>query len=128
MTDTRATIEANNEKFGAFLANGDATGLASLYTANAKVLPPDSEILEGRKAVQAFWQSFLEMGFKGGKLETLDVEEVGNMAREIGKFSVQIQQDQEVITARGKYVVIWKQEDGAWKMDVDIWNSITPNP
>nr|HET6901451.1 hypothetical protein [Ktedonobacteraceae bacterium] len=23
----------------------------------------------------------------------------------------------------GKYVVVWKQEGGDWRLDVDIWNS-----
>ena len=24
-----------------------------------------------------------------------------------------------------KYIVVWRQEDGAWKWDVDIWNAIS---
>jgi ketosteroid isomerase-like protein len=24
--------------------------------------------------------------------------------------------------ASAKYVVVWKQEDGRWRWDVDIWN------
>ncbi len=31
-------------------------------------------------------------------------------------------------TTNNKYVEIWKRENGAWKMDVDIWNSSVPLP
>jgi ketosteroid isomerase-like protein len=127
MSNTRSMIEASNEKFSAFTAKGDAVGIASLYTANARLLPPDTEIVEGRQAIQSFWQAFLDSGVTDATLTTRDVEEGGNMAREIGTFTGQVQQGTETVTVRGKYVVIWKQEDGAWKMDVDIWND-TPQP
>lgn len=123
MSNTRSSIEASNEKFGAFIAKGDAAGIASLYTANARLFPPDTEIVEGRQAIQSFWQAFLASGVTGGQLETLDVEEAGdNLAREVGTYTAQIQQEMDNVTVRGKYVVIWKQEAGSWKMDVDIWN------
>ncbi len=51
----RAEIEAVNEKFIAALNGGDAAGIAALYTEDAMLLPPNSEMLEGREAAQAFW-------------------------------------------------------------------------
>jgi ketosteroid isomerase-like protein len=29
---------------------------------------------------------------------------------------------------KGKYIVIWKQEDGQWKLHRDIFNSSMPPP
>ena len=62
--------------------------------------------------------------YKAGELKTLDVETGGDkMAREIGRYVLTIQQGSETTNIAGKYVVIWKQEHGEWKLDVDIWNS-----
>ena len=124
MSSTRSAIEAGNEKFGSFASKGDAAGIASLYSANARLLPPDAEIVQGHEAIQSFWQAFLASGVTSAKLETIDVDEAGDsLAREVGRFSAQVQQGTETMTIHGKYVVIWKQEGGVWKMDVDIWNA-----
>jgi ketosteroid isomerase-like protein len=29
---------------------------------------------------------------------------------------------------RGKYIVVWKDEGGKWKLHRDIWNSSLPAP
>jgi ketosteroid isomerase-like protein len=115
-------IEATNEKFCSFVSKGDAAGIAGLYSSRARLLPPDTDIVTGRQAIQAYWQAFLDAGVKSATLTTLDVEEGGDMAREVGTYTAQIQQGGETVTGRGKYVVIWKQESGVWKLDVDIWN------
>jgi hypothetical protein len=28
----------------------------------------------------------------------------------------------------GKYIVVWKRQDGVWKLHADIWNSDAPPP
>jgi ketosteroid isomerase-like protein len=124
MSNTRSSIEATNKKICAYIPQGDAAGIAALYSNSARLLPPDTEMIEGRPAIQAFWQAMLDSGVTGASFETVDVEEAGsNLAREVGTVTVQVQQGTETVTVRGKYVVIWKQEDGVWKLDVDIWNN-----
>ncbi len=124
MGNARATIEANNRKFEQAFHQTDAAGVAGLYTENAYILPPGSEMKRGRAAIQSFWQAVMESGVKEAKLETLDVEEGGeNLAREIGRYVLTIQQGSETVQSPGKYVVVWKQQGSDWKLDVDIWNS-----
>ena len=124
MSNVRTVIEANNRKFEQAFQRGDAAGRAPLYSGNARILPPGSEMMQGRAAIQSFWQAVMDSGVKEAELETLDVEEGGeHLAREIGRYVLTIQQGSEVVKSPGKYVVVWKQEDGDWKLDVDIWNS-----
>ena len=67
------------------------------------------------------------MGIKEVVLEIVEVVERGDMASEIGKYTLTIQPPGgETVTDRGKYLVVWKQEEGAWKIDIDIWNSSLP--
>ncbi len=123
----RAEIEAVNEEFIAALNGGDAAGIAALYTEDAILLPPNSEMLEGREAVQAFWQGGMDMGIKEGKLETEVVEAQGNAAYEVGKYTLIIEPPGgPTITDKGKYLVVWKRQEGSWKLHADMWNTSLP--
>ena len=123
----RAEIEAVNEKFIAALNGGDAAGIAALYTEDAMLLPPNSEMLEGREAAQAFWQGGIDMGIKEGTLETEIVEAQGNAAYEVGKYTLIIEPPGgPTITDKGKYLVVWKRQEGSWKLHADMWNTSLP--
>ena len=127
MSDAREAIEAADREFVSAFNQGDAAGVAALYTADGKILPPNMEMMQGRDAVQAFWQGAMDMGCKTAALDIEDLVEQGEVIIEIGKYTLTIQPAEGgTITDRGKYVVIWKQEDGAWKLDIDIWNSSLP--
>lgn len=124
----RNAIEENNLKFGDAVRQGDAIALAALYTEDATLLPPDSEMIKGSPAIEEFWSSGFQMGIKDAVLTTVDVFGSGDFAYEIGNYLLTIQvEEQEPVEQRGKYVVVWKQsDDGTWKLHVDIWNSTAP--
>ena len=125
-TQIRAAIAAPIEQFMAAFSRGDAAGAAAVYTDDAQVLPPNSDIVSGKQAIQRLWQGAMDMGIKAVKLETVEVEGHGHTAHEVGKYSLQGTESQ--ILDAGKYVVIWKQEGGQWKLHRDIWNSSRPVP
>ena len=128
MAQVRQSIEEANVKFGDASRAGDATALASLYAEDARILPPNSEMIQGREGVEAYWAAGFQMGVKDIVLTTIDVMAMGEMVCEIGKAEVTIEPEgMEAIQDIGKYVVIWKKTaDGAWKLYVDIWNSSLP--
>ena len=128
MAQVRQAIEEANVKFGDAVRMADAAALASLYTEDARLLPPNSEMIEGKEGIEAFWGGGLEMGIKGAVLTTVDVLGLGDMVCEIGEYDLTIQPEgQEEIKDRGKYLVIWKKAaDGTWKLHVDIWNTNLP--
>lgn len=119
-----ATIQKANDQFVAAFNKGDAAGIAALYTETATALPPGGDITKGRAAIQAMWQGALGTGLKNVSLTALDVEPMGNHAREIGRFSFDAPGANGAVTkVEGKYVVVWKRVDKAWKLDIDIWNT-----
>jgi hypothetical protein len=63
----------------------------------------------------------MDAGIKAIKLETLEVENHGDMASEVGRFTLLDQGNQ--ILDRGKFIVIWKLVAGKWKLHRDIINS-----
>lgn len=64
------------------------------------------------------------MGFKAATLETVELDIQGNTAIKVGKYTLQGEGGQ--ILDKGKYLVVWKQEDGQGKWHRDIWNSSLP--
>lgn len=122
---TEEISEANKAFIDAFNAH-DAKTLASVYTSDGILLPPNYEKLEGTEAIDGFWASIFEMGVDHASLETVYAEGRGDSAYEEGKFLLYSADDD--VLDQGKYILIWKKVDGTWKIHIDIWNSSMPLP
>ena len=122
--DVRQAIEQVNAQVMAAFKAGDAATIASHYTETAKMLPPDATEIAGREAIQDLWQGWLDDGLKDLTLEAIEVEASGDLAYEIGSFSLQAPaENNTMMTATGNYVVVWKRgADGNWRLHVDTWN------
>jgi uncharacterized protein (TIGR02246 family) len=122
--EVRDAIEQADAQFVEAYKDGDAAAIATLYTETAKVLPPDATEVTGREAIQSLWQSYLDAGLKDLTLATTKVESDGNLAYEIGDFTIQVPaEDKSMVTATGNYLQLWKHDtDGNWRLHVDTWN------
>lgn len=122
----RAAIEAANARFSADFAKGDATAVASHYTAAAWAFPPNGDIVRGQEAIGKLWKSVMDAGIKEVKLTTVDVEAYGPAVHEVGTY-VLTGEGGKTLDA-GKYVVVWKRKGKQWKIHRDIWNTSMPAP
>jgi uncharacterized protein (TIGR02246 family) len=124
----RQLIEKANIKFGEAVRSGDASALANLYTEDATLLPPpNAPIIKGRQGVEAYWTNGFQMGLKEVVLATVEVMAMGDMVCEIGNANVTFQPEgMDSFKDVGKYLVIWKNVGGTWKLHVDIYNSGLP--
>jgi uncharacterized protein (TIGR02246 family) len=123
----RTAIEASNKQFAEAFNKGDAAALANMYTMDARVLPPNGEMVEGRSNIEKFWQGAMCAGMKMVSLETVDVETHGNVVVEIGRYTATMHgAGGTTTTDKGKYVVVWKREGESWKLAVDIFNTSIP--
>jgi uncharacterized protein (TIGR02246 family) len=120
----KAAIDASNKKFGAAIAAGDTKALGTIYTDDAMVMPPNSEAVKGRQAIEGLFGMLVTSGIKGAVLTAQEVEAHGESATELGSYSIKDATGKEI--DRGKYVAIWKRVKGEWKMHRDIWNSNLP--
>ena len=116
-------IETQNAKLSEALAAGDASSVASLYSIDAVVMPPNTSNVVGRAEIQKLFQGLIDSGVSSAKLMAEDVESSGHLAREIGTavFGMKDGTFQPAV----KYVVVWKRNDaGVWQLHADIWNSL----
>jgi uncharacterized protein (TIGR02246 family) len=120
-------IEENTKQFIEAFNKGDAAAVANMYTMDARVLPPNSEMVEGRANIQKFWQGAITAGLKMSTLETVHVEQQGNLAVEVGRYTTTMSGAGDTTTTdQGKYVVVWKRDGKDWKLAVDIFNTNRP--
>lgn len=125
----RQTLADANARFTEAIWNQDRDALAALFTADIQLLPPHHPALAGREAVLAFWaRAFADPSVRvRSRLETGEVIRLGDVAIEIGRATVtRVSGDAETVVDRGKYIVIWKHEEGDWRMHRDIFNSDLP--
>jgi uncharacterized protein (TIGR02246 family) len=120
----RAEVEQLAEKFVNTYNRGDARGIAAFYSAKGMVLPPNSNIVEGSQQIESFWQALMNLGAKNIKLQVLEAEQYDDTAYEVGRATILSEGNQTIDDI--KYVVIWKRENGDWKIYRDIFNSNNP--
>jgi uncharacterized protein (TIGR02246 family) len=121
---TRESIEAVAKTICQLANAGNAADVAELYTDNAVLLPPGSARLDGRDAIQKYWQGMLDAGVGDISLTTLEVEEAGDSAVEIGVISATAPGEGDArVTLAGKYIVVYRRDGGGnWRLHRDIWN------
>lgn len=114
-------MDATNRLFEQLVLKGDMGGLDKVYTADANILPPGSPMVSGIVNIQAFWGgAAAAMGITKALLHTVQLDLSGDSAVEIGNAELFTTASPE--PAILKYVVYWKQQDGAWLWNIDIWN------
>ncbi len=122
--DVSAAIDQVNRQFEQAMRRSDAEGLLSVYTALGSIMPPNSPIIKGSHEIRAFWQGAIDMGIKAVELKTVELDDLGDTVNEVGLFKLMLGDGS--VTDEGKYVVIWKKEDGNWRWHHDIWSSKNP--
>ena len=123
---TRAAIEAANARFVAAYREGDAAAVAACYTADAQLLPANSEPVTGTEAIARFWAGVMKMGIADARLETVELEPLGDAAVEVGRYRL-AGADGGTLD-QGKYMVLWHREGESWKLHRDIWTTSRPAP
>jgi uncharacterized protein (TIGR02246 family) len=120
---TRDAIDAANASFAAALNRGDATEAATFYAEDAAVFPPDTQRIDGRAGIEAYWKGAIDSGVTDVSLKAAEVTEAAGFAFEAGEASLSAPGvDGTKAVSTIKYIVIWKMNGGTWQIYRDIWN------
>jgi ketosteroid isomerase-like protein len=121
----KAAMETTNQLFNMeVFGKQNFAALDSIYTRDARILPPGAPMISGREAIKKFWSDLVQsVHAKSAILASVDVLTAGDGIVEIGKATLTVEPEgQPAAQMEVKYVVYWRQEDGRWKWHVDIWN------
>jgi uncharacterized protein (TIGR02246 family) len=122
--DARDIVGTNNDKWNSAFNAGEATGVATLYAADATVLPHTHDVVQGVDAIRDFWKSVIEAGFKNHSITLIDVHAQDNVIVEIARWQAEGPGDGGSRQSFGGSLVnvFERQADGSWKCRVHIWN------
>jgi ketosteroid isomerase-like protein len=117
----RREIDATNAGFMQAMQRGDvAAAVGETYTRSARIFPPDAPAMQGHDAIVQFWTAAgQQLGITGVELATVELQHLGDAACEIGRATLTLGGGQQAVA---KYIVVWRQEDGRWRWDLDMWN------
>lgn len=117
-------IQKTNRIFEQMAVSRDIDALDQVYTRDARILPPGSEMISGLENIKNFWQAAIDsMGVKAVKLRTIDFEPLGDTGFEIGRATLEFAAGTPSVDV--KYVVLWKREGADWKWHVDMWSPVS---
>ena len=119
----RTTIAGETAKFSDEFKRGDSIALAAHYASDGMIMPQNSEAVK-KDGFVSLWGNFIRSGIKELKLSVQDVAGNDDMLTETGTY--ELVGDKNKSLDKGKYVVVWKNENGSWKIFRDIFNTNLP--
>jgi ketosteroid isomerase-like protein len=123
---TRRIIAEQNARFTAAHVSGDVALIDSMFTADAKSYPPGSTAVSGVAALHDFTVEYIKSGVSEFREETTDFYGNGEYVVDAGTYVVTY--GPEHVTERGKYLNVWTQVGGRWKIKANMWNTDAAPP
>jgi uncharacterized protein (TIGR02246 family) len=124
--DVERTVRSLTQDFCTAFNTGNYDQGAGLFGADGVFMAPNLEPVTGPKAIERKLREFGEAGYQDLRLETLRVECSGDMAMELGRYTVTILIEHGAKQIdRGKFLKVWRRL-GAWRMLADCWSSNLP--
>jgi len=123
LTVAKKEIEEANRNFMDLVAKGDSVGLANAYTTDAKFMSAGAPAVVGRANIQRAMSDIIKSGITKVDLRLKEVFGTEDLIAEEGELTLYVKND---VVAEEKYIVLWKKEDGKWKLFRDIFNSNLP--
>jgi ketosteroid isomerase-like protein len=123
--DVQSQLCDLTQDFTTSFNTGNYDQAAALFAGDGVLMAPHLEAAYGQKMVERLLRRLGEEGYTDLRVETTRVEHSGDMAMELGRFSMIVRQpDGTLAPQRGKYVKVWRRL-GAWLIIADCWSRTT---
>jgi ketosteroid isomerase-like protein len=124
--DVPSLLRNLDQDFVTAFNTGNYDQAGALFVQDGAFMVPHYEPAYGPKPVERLLHQLADAGYEDLRLETSRVEISGDLAMEMGRYTVAIRQpDGTILADRGKYVKAWRRL-GAWLMLADCWSSNLP--
>ena len=123
---TRRLIAEQNERFTEAHVTGDIALIDAMFTPDAKAYPPGTAAVTGLPALHDFTVEYVKAGITEFREETTDF--YGNAEYVVDAGTYVVTYGPADVTERGKYLNVWTQVDGLWKIKSNMWNVDAPAP
>ena len=120
-TTTERILSQNRAMEAAFRA-GKMLDIAAIYSKNAAIVGPRTEVM-GKEAVAKYWQ-----GLQGRqidwRLENVSITEYDEVVIQRGISHLTYTYDKKEVTSVVRFTLVWIQEDGQWKINIDHYSPL----
>src|SRR5439155_16450835 len=124
--DVESQLRSLTQDYVTSFNTGNYDQVATMFVPDGVLMAPSREAANGRKCVERLLRDLGEEGYSDMRVETIRVENSGDMAMEVGRYSVTIRQaNGTLIPERGKYVKVWRRL-GAWLILADCCSMNPP--
>ena len=99
--------------------DGDASGLAGLFTEDAVMVRPDNQKTTGSKGIEGYYRQFYSMMDAKGQISVGEVIPLpGNFSYTTGPYSLEatIKANGQKVKMAGTYSALSKKINGEWKI------------
>ncbi|MCA0131610.1 nuclear transport factor 2 family protein [Winogradskyella alexanderae] len=124
LNTTKTLIKEKTKQFTEAHIIKDTTYLNSIFTKDARVFPPNSEAVSGIKAISQLNTDWVNYGIY--EFEEVSTAIYGNEDYIIDEGMYYLKYGEENTIDNGKYINIWKNVNGQWKIYSNIWNTNLP--
>lgn len=124
----RQEIETFRAAFLDALMSGDVAGAVSMYAEDTFVMPANAPAVSGKIGLLDMFRNAPPVGsarFYGDRFIP-----AGDMVMVVGNYAMTVlpHGSDVVVADTGKYMEVWRREDGRWRIAWNIWNSNRPIP
>ncbi len=122
----RASFEAMNEAF----ASGDVDAMADFYAEGFVRLAPGEPAVLQYDALREEFETFqAAFDYSMDEFQIRRVEVSGDLGHTIATYtdSVTPKAGGATETLSGRWAIMWKRDDGKWKVTAEIWNLAPPD-
>jgi ketosteroid isomerase-like protein len=121
-----AAIDSIGQAANAAIAAKDTNAVVGMYADDAHLLAPNVLRVDGREAIRKGWVTMLSA--PGAQLVLTPgqkiVSQAGDLVVDLGTYDYKgLDPKKKPLRDVGKYVTVYKQVAGQWKIVVDTWNS-----
>ncbi|MEZ5499782.1 MAG: DUF4440 domain-containing protein [Steroidobacteraceae bacterium] len=100
--------------------DNDLNTLMASYSDDAQLLPPGQPVRAGKAAIRGFFDGSLGVLQIKGKSTQWESHVSGDTAYRVGAYRIMGIDGNSLEV--GKFVEIWRLQDGQWKLHRNIWN------
>jgi uncharacterized protein (TIGR02246 family) len=120
--DVDSQIRDTSQDFAMAFNTGNFDQAAALFAKDGVLITPRHETAYGPKQIEFLLRQLGDAGYGNLRLETTRVDHSGDMAMEIGRFTVVLpgEDGTTTLSEHGSYVKVWRRL-GAWLIIGDCW-------
>jgi uncharacterized protein (TIGR02246 family) len=123
--DVESTIRGLTQDFCTAFNTGNYDQVAVLFASDGVLMLSHLEPSQGTKAIERALRQYGDSGYQNLRFDTTRVDYSGDMAIEMGRYTVSFDAGDRAVGDAGRFLRAWRRL-GAWRIVGDSWSSSVP--